>query len=131
MAYVWTEAMATGVEALDNEHRTLIAWVNRLADATAAGRAEGELMRVLAFLGTYAKQHFAHEESCFLSHRCPHGTANRRAHEEFVARFTRIKADCEAHGVSEAKALELQAFLGDWLVSHILRVDASLKPFVR
>lgn len=131
MAYEWTEAMSTGVEELDNEHRTLIAWVNRLADATASGRAESELMRVLAFLGTYAKRHFTHEEGCFLSRGCPHAAANRKAHEEFVAQFTRIKADCEAHGVSEAKALELQRFLGDWLADHILKIDTTLKPYAR
>ncbi|MBM3908357.1 MAG: hemerythrin family protein [Gemmatimonadetes bacterium] len=131
MAFEWTEAMSTGVEALDNEHRTLIAWVNRLEEATAAGRAEGELLRVLAFLGTYAKQHFAHEEACFLSHQCPHSAANRTAHEAFVATFTRIKADCEARGVTEAKARELHAFRGDWLVSHILNVDTALKPCVK
>ena len=127
MEYEWTEAMSTGVEELDNEHRTLIAWVNRLGAANASGEGWAEVLRVLAFLGTYARRHFEHEESCFRRHVCPHAAANRRAHEVFTTRLAHIKADCEAHGVTEGRALELQAFLGDWLVGHILSVDCKLK----
>jgi hemerythrin len=123
--------MATGVEEIDNEHRTLIAWVNRLAEANAAGRGAAEVMRVLAFLGTYAKRHFAHEEECFAKFVCPSASANRKAHENFNTIVGRLKADVEAHGVTDEKALELQRSLGDWLAGHILKVDAALKPCVK
>ncbi len=131
MHYEWTEAMATGVEETDNEHRTLIAWINELTEANARGTGEHEVMRILTFLGFYASKHFAHEEGCFARHRCPHAAGNRRAHEQFTATVNQMKLDCEAHGVTAMKAVELQRALGDWLQSHLLRVDTALKPCVK
>lgn len=128
MAYEWTEAMATGDEAIDNEHRTLIAWINRLGEANEADRGEQEVLRVLNFLLTYARLHFAHEEGCFARARCPHAAANCKAHEQFIQHVTSVKSECEAHGVTEHRALELHRMLGEWLANHILKVDTSLKP---
>ena len=130
MKFEWTEAMSTGIEEIDNEHRTLFAWINRLSEANATGTGEHEVMRVLSFLGIYASKHFAHEEDCFARHVCPHAELNRKAHREFVTHFAHVKAECEAHGVTETKALELQEWLGQWLQNHILRVDSTIWPFV-
>jgi hemerythrin-like metal-binding protein len=130
MQYVWTEAMATGDDGIDAEHRTLISWINRLSQANEAGTGESEVRRILTFLGIYATRHFANEESCFARHKCPHAAANKKAHEQFIETFGRIKAECDANGVTESRALELQKSLGDWLQNHILKVDTSLKPCV-
>lgn len=131
MKYEWTAEMSTGVEEIDAEHRTLIAWVNRLSEANTAGKGENEVAQILSFLGTYATRHFAHEEECFTKYQCPHAAANKKAHEDFVAHFTRVKADCDAKGVSPARAAELQQSLGSWLANHIVKVDTSLRPCVK
>jgi hemerythrin-like metal-binding protein len=130
MQYQWTEAMATGDAQLDAEHRTLISWINRLSEANSAGKGEAEVRRILNFLGAYAARHFAHEESCFARHTCRHAGANRKAHEQFVETLGRITEECDAHGVTASRALELQRILGEWLQNHILRVDVALKPCI-
>jgi hemerythrin len=130
MKHEWTEAMSTGDAALDDEHRILIAWINRLSDANAEGRFELEVRRILDFLGAYAARHFSHEEACFARHQCPHAAANRKAHEEFVVRFAEIKAECDARGVTEARALDLHRWLGGWLSNHILKTDTALRACV-
>ncbi|MBI2409037.1 MAG: hemerythrin family protein [Gemmatimonadetes bacterium] len=130
MKYEWTEAMATGVAELDEEHRILISWINRLSDANESGDFESEVKRILAFLAVYAAKHFTHEERCFNETRCPFAAANKQAHDGFVALIDRTRAECEEHGVTLNRALELHHGLGSWLQSHILRLDTTLKPCV-
>lgn len=131
MKYEWTVAMSTGIEDIDNEHKTLILWVNRLTDAVEHGKAEAEVTHILSFLGTYARRHFAHEEECFLKHACPAAEANRRAHEEFAVHFTKLRDDCVSHGVTPARVAQLQQALGNWLANHIMKVDTALLPCVK
>jgi hemerythrin len=131
MRYEWDESMSTGVEDLDNEHRTLIQWVNRLSDAVEAGTAEAEVPKILAFLGTYAARHFAHEEECMVRFRCPAGEANRKAHEQFNVQFTVLKNECLKDGVTPERVAKLQGALGSWLAEHIMKVDVALRPCVR
>jgi hemerythrin-like metal-binding protein len=130
MKYEWTEAMATGVPELDEEHRILISWINRLSDANSSGDFETEVKRILTFLASYAAKHFTHEERCFSEHHCPFAAANKQAHDGFVAFVDRIRAECDEHGVTVSRALELQDGLGSWLQDHILRTDTTLKPCV-
>ena len=131
MQYEWTDAMATGVESLDDEHRTLISWINRLSDANDASTGPDELRRVLAFLEVYSARHFAHEEGCFARHRCTHAEANERAHRVFSAKIAQCRAECDAHGITQRRAIELQQMLGDWLRDHILGVDTNLRPCMK
>ena len=131
MKYEWSSAMSTGVEDIDNEHKTLILWVNRLTEAAEKGKAEAEVQQILSFLGTYARRHFTHEEECFLKYACPAGEANRKAHEEFAVHFTKLKDDCLTNGVTPAKVTHLQQALGSWLANHIMKVDTALLPCVK
>lgn len=131
MRYEWTDAMSTGVEELDNQHKTIILWINRLSEAAERGKAEAEVPQILSFLGTYARRHFAHEEECFLKHRCASAEANRKAHEEFVGHFIQLKDDCLTNGVTPARVAHLQQALGSWLANHIMKVDTALLPCVK
>lgn len=127
----WTDAMSTGVQEVDDAHRTLIQWVNKLTASTAAGKGKEDVMHVLNFLGTYARRHFAAEEECMHRLKCPMAAANQLAHGEFVEYFTKIRSEIDLHGASTEKAEELQRALSHWLETHILRVDVSLRACVK
>ncbi len=131
MRYEWTEAMSTGVESLDEEHRTLLQWINRLAEADAKGQAELEVPEILSFLRTYARRHFAHEEDCFNRHRCPMAEANKEAHRQFTETFTRLWEDSMSKPITADTVAHLQEALGTWLANHIMKVDTALKPCVK
>jgi len=130
MAYAWDESMSTGVEELDDAHQTLILWVNKLSDAMMQGKGNAEVLRILDFLGNYAARHFTAEEHCMNAFRCPTAQANKRAHTDFLAYFTKMKTECEVNGVNTVKVLELQQALGNWLRNHIMKIDVALKPCV-
>jgi hemerythrin-like metal-binding protein len=127
MAIIWEDRFATGVHEVDEAHKKLFGWVNQLSDAMKQGKGAPEVLRILNLLGAYAATHFAHEEGCMHAMRCPSALANKKAHAEFIAYFTRLKQECERNGVTTAKVLELQSALGGWLRSHIMKVDVSLR----
>lgn len=126
MALLWNEAMSTGVPEIDEHHKTLILWVNKLSDAMKVGKGNEEALRILNFLGEYATKHFACEEDCMARYNCPTAEANKKAHAGFLVLFTGMKADVEKNGVTTERLIALHKALGDWLKNHIMKVDAAL-----
>ena len=124
--FEWNDAMTTGLDEIDEAHKTLIAGINALSDAMQTGQSKDSVLRTLRYLGEYAKQHFAHEEGCMNAHRCPMAHANKRAHAEFLEFFTQMQVEVEMHGVTAVTVVALQDALGNWLRQHIMRVDTGL-----
>ena len=131
MAFLWDESMSTGVLEYDDAHKVLFDWVNKLSDAMKDGKGSAEVMRILDFLGSYATKHFSSEEGCMNRHKCPSALANKKAHTEFLAYFTKLKNECQTKGVTTARVIELQQALGNWLRNHIMKIDVALKPCVK
>jgi hemerythrin-like metal-binding protein len=124
----WNEAkMATGVATVDEQHQELIERINTLHAACLAGTASEELMEQLNFLGNYAQSHFAHEETIMQEHRCPSRGQNKAAHTKFLRDYERVVAMVKENGASSRAAIELKRMLGDWLTSHICRIDTGLR----
>ncbi len=67
----WKEVYATGIVALDNEHRGLIAEINRLYEAIRDKRSEKILAEILALLTVYTVEHFQHEERLMAAYHFP------------------------------------------------------------
>jgi hemerythrin-like metal-binding protein len=121
------ERMSTGVSSVDAQHRELIQRINELHADCVAGKAREELMEHLNFLGNYAQSHFAHEEKVMEEHRCPARGQNKAAHAKFLKDYEQVVATVKASGASTKVALLLKRMLGDWLTSHICRIDTSLR----
>jgi hemerythrin len=130
MAFTWDESMSTGVQELDDAHKTIFLWVNKLSDAMKQGKGNDEVLRILDFLGNYSARHFASEEGCMHRHSCPTALANKKAHADFLAYFGKLQEECKTKGVTTSKVLELQQALGNWLRNHIMKIDVALRPCV-
>lgn len=129
----WQPALETGQARIDEEHRALVAALNRLHEAVDQGTDRAEVERILAFLRDYTVTHFATEEELMLRHRYPGTSAHFAAHADLVLRLSDLLAEHRAsRSGAPAGALEgLLAFLEAWLVEHILRQDQDLGAFLR
>jgi len=131
MALQWNEAMTTGVKEVDDAHKTLIIWVNKLNDAMKSGSAKEEVLKIMAFLGKYATEHFTHEEGCMNRYNCPSTAANKKAHTDFLVFFTKTNKEIESNGVTITTVIDLHNALSEWLKNHIMKIDTTLLPCVK
>ena len=129
---IWTKAYETGSAALDEQHRTLIDHINLLgqqAHLTNPTRQQMEYaVHLVDYLETYANIHFAGEEQCMESHRCPAHAENRQAHELFRGFIRDYKRQCAAKGFQAEPISRLHQAMQKWIQEHILKVDTQLRP---
>jgi hemerythrin len=130
MGIKWDNAMASGVDTVDQQHRSLIAQLNALLDAMAAGHGRTAIEPILTALGEYTKVHFTHEEACMRKYACPVAAQNISAHKHFIATFQEIDREYRTNGPSSSLAIRVQHELASWLAGHIKGIDANLRACV-
>ena len=124
----WDEIrMGTGVESVDAQHRELIEQINQLHLACLSGTGRPELLKLLAFMGRYAKDHFSNEEGVMRKHRCPAHEQNKAAHAQFLREHQRLVETVTREGATTSAVLQLHEMLGNWLRNHICTVDTALR----
>jgi hemerythrin-like metal-binding protein len=131
MELEWKEAMATGVKEIDEAHKVLIIWINRLSVEMRSNNGRQEIINGLDFLEKYAALHFSHEENCMLQLQCPSFRANKNAHAEFLEFFARMRKNIEVNGPTVKAVLEIKSVMGDWLKNHIMKIDMGLAKCVK
>lgn len=130
MAYFeWTAGMSVGLARLDDDHKGLIAIINRLADASTGAEREAAINQALTALLRYTEYHFAREEAVLRAVNYPHLDHHRDEHREFVAELDEMRRDFPALPDGDGRAM-LLAYLKDWLTHHILIEDMAYKGLV-
>ena len=124
----WKEIYATGIVALDNEHRGLIAEINRLYEAIRDKHGERIIGEILDSLTTYTVEHFAHEEKLMAEYHFSGLEEHREIHQALIVKVKefRRRADAGEAGVAQ----DLLKFLRLWLLEHILEVDKQYGAFL-
>lgn len=122
----WTDQLATGLEGVDEQHKKLVAIVNKLAKLQACDTAPDELIAVYDDLKNYTLYHFGYEED--LMNAWPVDGANKaahvNAHRGFIERIDKIDELISSHPSYVID--HLLAFLVKWLIHHISDVDKRM-----
>jgi len=128
MAYIeWTEDYATGINAIDEQHKRIIHYINQLSDAKNLN--ESDLTEeVLLNLIDYTLSHFAFEESLMEDVAYDASDIHIKTHDAFR---DKIDAYRKRHETGEDIANELYKLLNIWLVEHIRNDDGSYAPVVK
>lgn len=125
----WSEEFATHVETIDEQHRMLFNYVNKLYDAIQGGSSATELQEVLDALTGYAFTHFSTEEILFSHSDYPDKEKHLQVHEAFRAKVANFQ-DALSHGKANVD-MELLIFLRDWLIHHIQGMDVTFAPYLQ
>jgi hemerythrin-like metal-binding protein len=122
----WTPLFETGIARVDDQHRRLVAIVNRLGDLLISGQVDpARIDEEYQALARYAQQHFADEEGLmaeaaldprYIEH-------HRQQHREFVAQLGALWLRRSA---TTDSADALHGFLSSWLTFHILDEDQGM-----
>ena len=128
----WSDRLSVGVPELDEDHRTLIQIINNLRGYKEGEMRPKDIDRCLKALVRYAEWHFAREERVMAACGYTSLPGHHEEHERFVAELAEVarKFRADPEGASDLVGEELQGFLENWLIKHILVVDMDYKPVV-
>ena len=127
----WKSDYETGVLSIDEQHRVLFDYINRLGRLLEKEKIDrAEAHNLLTFLETYAKRHFNGEENCMARFRCPAYERNKEDHALFLNMFEFYKSQDKTKPTSKAMLERLHQTMVWWINQHILKVDVQLKDSV-
>ena len=125
----WTSSMDLGIGEIDRQHRMLVDYINDLHSAMSNHRSARELLEILHKLRDYTSTHFRDEEKHFVHSEYPSVKDHLQIHREFEAKVDEVE-----QGIKEGTvtlSMDLLSFLKDWLVQHIMGMDAQYVPYVK
>jgi hemerythrin-like metal-binding protein len=125
----WKKDYSVGVAIFDDEHKKLIAIINQLHEAFAAGVDRLTLQQISDSLVEYTLMHFRHEEMYFDDWAYPEAGEHIAVHAKLrqqVFEYRKQIMEKEAWDLAQDMAL----FLRDWLLHHILIDDRKYGAFL-
>lgn len=116
----WTDDFGVGIAEIDEQHRGLIALINRVYAAVLEKADSAEVEDIVHALEHYTVRHFADEERYMIHARYPKFGLHKAVHDQFIERVAAEKDKLKAGFPLD---IDIVHFLRDWLVNHILRMD--------
>lgn len=125
----WTNDLATGIRAIDADHRMLFDITNALHESVVEGGKAQSVGPHLAALARYIEEHFEREETFMERSGYPRLAEHMREHQELVQSIHGLQ---QLHQDNPTALRESQVweFLTMWLNQHIRKSDMDYVPFV-
>ncbi len=122
---VWDGRLETGVREVDEDHRDLVEWLNRLDTVVDA-----EVGDVLSAILSHTEEHFFREEALMEACDAPNLEAHRSMHSELLVDL-RAVVRRHAEGLENGLGQDVQSYLKFWFLDHIRHVDAPVMKAIR
>ncbi len=126
----WGDEYRIGNEDMDGEHIILFALLNQLDINIGANQAATCVTDLLHALLSYISFHFAHEEALMAAYKYPDLARHHLAHEALIAETNRLGQRATSIDAAVV-ALEIRAFVQDWLLRHIREDDLRYAVHIR
>jgi hemerythrin len=124
----WREEYSVGVGLIDEEHKRLIAMINKAYDSIADMREHEVFEELVEDMRVYAAEHFRTEERLMAEYGYPGAKAHKMAHDDFIIRAS-VTNSMLAKG-ERADSSQIFSFLAEWLNKHIMGTDKQLGVFL-
>ena len=123
----WEPALELGHEAMDADHRQLVALVNQLAHAIVNRLGKAAYDALLDDLIVRITAHFGMEEQLMAACSYPDGDEHRAEH----AKLIKDALDYRAKFAGDTDpSVSMLYFFDQWLTRHILASDRELARFL-
>lgn len=120
--FEWDNSLDVGVEAMNEQHKTLISLMETLHEKNVAGAPKAELLTAVNTLIDYVIKHFEDEEAFMASIGFPGLETHKKLHENLLKELKQFSGDFE-RSVNKKIKDELTTFLKFWLATHIRGID--------
>lgn len=129
MIVEWRDEYSIGLEEMDNHHKRLIELLNKSYLLVMQDDQQPELSKLLFELLAYAKYHFSAEEELMREYQCINMDQHELAHLTFINKVVTYKKDLGTG--MKYLSVEIFDFIRNWLLDHILKVDAEMGKYIR
>lgn len=123
----WDHTLELGHEAMDADHRQLVALVNKLANAVVDNLGKEAYNALLDDLFARAKAHFRMEEQLMAADSYPYAEVHCAEHARLIEDALDYRAKFDA---SAEPSISLLYFFDQWLTRHIFASDIDLANFL-
>lgn len=123
----WTDKLSVGIEEIDEQHKVLVALLNRLHAAIIQRNDTEVLEEILDELAQYTVIHFSVEESLMRIFNYPDYEEHKQHHKDLTLQVVELKEKIRKEKLSIS--IEVLMFLRHWLTHHILVDDKKYEPF--
>jgi len=117
----WDNSLDIGVESMNNEHKQILALMNKIYDANEAGQSGAQINSLVAQLARVTIKHFKDEEAYMESIGFPGLGPHKLIHQDLLGKYTAFATKIERDG-GKVPA-DFLSFLKRWLTAHIRGVD--------
>ena len=124
----WTDELSVKISIFDNEHKKLIAIINKLYDAMSQGQGNKLMNDIIIELHDYTKTHFKHEEEIMQKYDYPNFAEQKRSHDEFVAKLAETQEKYQKGTL--VLSVPVLTFLKSWVQNHIMKMDRGYSEFL-
>lgn len=124
--FKWSADYSVNVAAIDEQHKELVAILNRLFIAVSKLEGDKAIAETLDSLAKYTEKHFSLEENLMQQADYPDFEAHKAEHKRLLAQLDQFRNKQQLD--QEHLHFEMLKFLKAWLKDHILRVDKKYYP---
>jgi hemerythrin-like metal-binding protein len=128
---VWSDALMTGVQEIDEQHQILVNMLNEANARLTEYSGHDVLQNIIRDLMSYALYHFDTEEELMVENQ--YDQVDReihfREHRGFSDKVSKLQQELRQGKLVSRE--ELLTFLNGWLINHILKTDMQLGRFLK
>ncbi|MDX2368939.1 MAG: bacteriohemerythrin, partial [Colwellia sp.] len=119
---IWNEGMSVGIDAIDEDHKKIIAILAKLTSAEYGETSEQTINAIFTELEHYVILHFAREEALLEQACYAELKAHKANHLKFIEQLPKLKQEWLTKDCL-ASSEKITTFLHKWIVNHILVDD--------
>jgi len=120
--FEWDNALDVGVDAMNQQHKILIAMMDKLYTQNCANAPKNQLIENVNELFAFVIKHFKEEEDFMASIHFPNLEAHKRLHQNLLTDLKSLGNDFKQNN-EEKLSSEFIIFLKFWLSTHIMGID--------
>jgi len=122
----WSSEFALGIDALDEQHKTLVDMINALDASTHGTSGVEDLRLLLGKINDYVRDHFAFEERLMAGGGCSQELVTRHLGEHAYFRSVLKDLTSDFENGRRNVTVTLIEYLVHWLLHHIAVVDRAM-----
>lgn len=129
MSYLrWTEELAVGINAFDEEHKILFEMINDFYNNLKNQSNKENISALISEIKDYTENHFKHEETIMLRYHYPDYELHKKEHETLSLKVEELE-----NKLNRGKLIltfEITNSLKDWITNHVDKVDKQYTEFL-